>query len=148
VGLDGIILPGGESTVMEKLLKSSGLYEPLEAAIKDGLPTLGTCAGLILLANLFQLLDAQVQRNAYGPQIESFETEVELSSSHAKCRAFFIRAPKILKVGSKAQTLATLDKEIVGVLQDNMIGVAFHPEVAKSTQIHEIFVELIHKRLI
>jgi len=146
--LDGIILPGGESTVIEKLLKSSGLAEPLEKAIKDGLPVLGTCAGLIVLANIFNVLDVQVLRNAYGPQIDSFETEVELTEQNETCRAFFIRAPKISSVGKRARVLATLDDEIVGVSQDNIIGITFHPEVAKSTQIHEIFVELISKRLI
>ncbi|HQZ14977.1 MAG TPA: pyridoxal 5'-phosphate synthase glutaminase subunit PdxT, partial [Acidimicrobiia bacterium] len=86
-------------------------------------------------------------RNAYGPQIESFETDVELSISHERCQGYFIRAPKIIEVGPRAKSMATLNDEIVGVIQGNIIGVTFHPEVAKSTQIHEIFVDLILQRL-
>lgn len=132
---------------MEKLLKSSGLLEKLNVLIKQGLPTLGTCAGLILLSDLFNVLDVRVQRNAYGPQIESFDAQVNLVGYKKTCRGFFIRAPKIIEVGDHAKPLAILDDEVVGVTQGNLIGISFHPEVAKSPEIHEIFVELIRKRL-
>ena len=145
--LDGIILPGGESTVIGQLLTSSGLAESLKVRLEEGLPALGTCAGLILLANFFKVLDVGVERNAYGAQIESFETQVKLSQNNESFKAFFIRAPKISGVGPKAKIFAELDDEIVGVIQDNVIGITFHPEVAKSAQVHEIFVTLILKRL-
>ena len=136
-----------QSTVIGQLLTSSGLVESLKVRLEEGLPALGTCAGLILLANFFKVLDVGVERNAYGAQIESFETQVKLSQNNESFKAFFIRAPKISGVGPKAKIFAELDDEIVGVIQDNVIGITFHPEVAKSAQVHEIFVTLILKRL-
>ncbi len=145
--LDGIIIPGGESTVMEKLLGTSGLLEPLRAQLDSGLPVLGTCAGLILLANIFSVLDCEVERNSYGTQINSFETDVHCVPLYQSCRAYFIRAPKIVSVGENAHVLATADGETVGVWQGNALGIACHPEVAGSALFHQFFVEQILRRV-
>lgn len=145
--IDGIILPGGESTVISKLLVSSGLNEPLKSALENGLPAFGTCAGLIILNNHYNFFDCVVDRNAYGTQIDSFEAEVDFLPTGEVCRAFFIRAPKIQKVGETSNELAMHENEVVGVVKGNTMGITCHPEVAGTTVFHRFFVENILRRV-
>ena len=147
---DGLILPGGESTVMRKLLHDLDLFEPLQTRILDGLPVFGTCAGLILLAKdvdggvpCFATMDIAVRRNAYGRQLGSFFTEAEFGKL-GKVPMTFIRAPYIDSVGDGVEVLAAVDEYIVAAQYGKQLALAFHPEldVAKSTGIHEYFVSL------
>lgn len=146
---DGLILPGGESTVMGKLLKELGLFDILSEKIKAGLPVLGTCAGLILLAEelsndehrYFATLPVTVKRNAYGRQLGSFYTEEEMEGI-GKIPMTFIRAPYIESAKDEVQILAKVNGNIVGVQYQNQIGISFHPEVTENTKLHEYFVEL------
>ena len=146
-GLDGIVLPGGESTVMAKLLGTSGLDIPLRRALKEGLPVFGTCAGLILLSSRYGILDCVVERNSYGTQINSFETELELLPTGQTCKAFFIRAPKIVSVGKQVEVIAKNGEDIVGIAQGCNLGITFHPEIARSSVFHRFFVAQICERL-
>lgn len=146
-GLDGLILPGGESTTMRKLLDVFDLFEPVRQAISAGLPTLATCAGMILLSSEvensqshFGLLDISVQRNGYGSQIESGEVEVVFSSGAIENVAF-IRAPKITRLGA-VQELAKLAGEAVAVKSANILAASFHPELTGSTTLHEMLIDL------
>ena len=131
--IDSLILPGGESTSMIKIQSNNELFKELKILIKDGIPTIGTCAGLILLAKdvvdgeiALGLLDCVVERNAYGRQNESFEGLVNfLDNSQMYC---FIRAPKILKTGKKVKNIAFIDEEVVGVQQNSIAAFTFHPE--------------------
>lgn len=149
---DGLILPGGESTVMGKLLKELDLFEPILEKLKDGLPVLGTCAGLILLADklsndenvYFGTLPVTVRRNAYGRQLGSFYTEEEVKGI-GKIPMTFIRAPYIESVRDGVDVIATVDGNIVGVRYKNQIGVSFHPEVTDNTSVHEYFLEICEK---
>ena len=132
--IDSLILPGGESTSMIKIQRNNELFNELKILIQDGIPTIGTCAGLILLAKdvidgevALGVLDCVVERNAYGRQNESFEGLVNfLDSTQMYC---FIRAPKILKTGNKVKNIAYIDDEVVGVQQNNIVGFTFHPEL-------------------
>ena len=132
--IDSLILPGGESTSMIKIQSNNELFNKLKILIQDGIPTIGTCAGLILLAKdvidgevALGVIDCVVERNAYGRQNESFEGLVNfLDSSQMYC---FIRAPKILKTGNKVKNIAYVDDEVVGVQQNNIVGFTFHPEL-------------------
>ena len=132
--IDSLILPGGESTSMIKIQSNNELFNELKILIQDGIPTIGTCAGLILLAKdvidgevALGVLDCVVERNAYGRQNESFEGLVNfLDSTQMYC---FIRAPKILKTGNKVKNIAYIDDEVVGVQQNNIAGFTFHPEL-------------------
>ena len=131
--IDSLILPGGESTSMIKIQSNNELFKELKILINDGIPTIGTCAGLILLAKdvvdgeiALGLLDCVVERNAYGRQNESFEGLVNfLENTQMYC---FIRAPKILKTGKKVKNIAFIDEEVVGVQQNNIAAFTFHPE--------------------
>lgn len=146
---DGLILPGGESTVIGKLINELGLFEPLREKIEHGLPVLGTCAGLILLAEslsndsnvYFGTLPAVVRRNAYGRQLGSFYTESEIAGV-GTFPMVFIRAPYIESVGNGAEVIAKVDGNIVGVRFQNQIGISFHPEVTDNTKLHEYFLQL------
>ena len=132
--IDSLILPGGESTSMIKIQSNNELFNKLKILIQDGIPTIGTCAGLILLAKdvidgevALGVLDCVVERNAYGRQNESFEGLVNfLDSTQMYC---FIRAPKILKTGNKVKNIAFIDDEVVGVQHNNIAGFTFHPEL-------------------
>ena len=147
---DGLILPGGESTVMGKLLKELDLLEPLKEKIQSGLPVLGTCAGLILLAeNLsnddriyFGTLPVTVKRNAYGRQLGSFFTKAEVKGV-GEIPMAFIRAPYIECVGEGAEVIARVDGNIVGVRYGNQIGISFHPEVTDSLALHKYFAAML-----
>ncbi len=151
-GVDGLILPGGESTTISKLARIFDMFEPLQAAISQGLPVFGTCAGLILLADkiidgtsdqeTFGGLDAVVRRNAFGGQTESFETELAFEGiDGGPVEAAFIRAPVIESVGPKAKVLSSLPNgKVVAIRQDNLLGISFHPEISGETRVHEYFV--------
>lgn len=146
---DGLILPGGESTVMGKLLRDLGMYAPLREKIEAGLPVFGTCAGLILLAGTveggepcFATMDISVKRNAYGRQLGSFATE-ETVEGLGRVPMTFIRAPYIASVGPKAQVLAQVDGRIVAARQGKQLVTAFHPELTDSLTIHQAFLDLI-----
>lgn len=149
---DGLILPGGESTVMGKLLRDLGLFQPLRDRIAAGLPVFGTCAGLILLAKdvdggipCFATMDIAVKRNAYGRQLGSFYTE-------APCKGVgtvpmtFIRAPYIESVSGSTQVLATVDGNIVAAKQGNQLVTAFHPELSEDLAVHSYFLQLIAEK--
>lgn len=146
---DGLILPGGESTTMRKLLRDLGLFEPLRARIEEGLPVFGTCAGLILLAKqveggepCFATMDIAVRRNAYGRQLGSFHTEAAFDGI-GRIPMTFIRAPYIASVSGSAQTLATVDGHIVAARQGSQLVTAFHPELTEDTRVHEYFLQML-----
>tara|TARA_A100001015_G_scaffold148991_1_gene165225 strand:+ start:814 stop:1392 length:579 start_codon:yes stop_codon:yes gene_type:complete len=132
--IDSLILPGGESTAMMKIQKDDNLFEKIKIKINDGMPTLGTCAGLILLAkdvidgeSSIACLNTVVERNAYGRQNESFEGLVEFNGN--KEMYCFIRAPKIISYGNSVNPIASIDDEIVGIHENNIVGLSFHPEL-------------------
>ena len=151
----GLIIPGGESTVMQKLAVAYDLFDPLHDAIKGGLPTFGTCAGLIMLADEildgivgqagFGGLDVSVRRNAFGNQLDSFEVDLEFKGVEGPAvHAAFIRAPIVERVGAGVEVLSQLnDGRVVGVRQGNLMGISFHPEVTGETRIHELFVSMV-----
>lgn len=150
---DGLILPGGESTVQGKLLRELSMFEPLREKIQNGLPVFGTCAGLILLAQelsndehvYFGTLPVRVQRNAYGRQLGSFHAEQEVKGI-GKVPMTFIRAPyieSVVQTGEKSvEILAEVDGRIVAVRYGNQLGVAFHPELDADNRIHEMFLQM------
>lgn len=146
---DGIILPGGESTVQGKLLQDLNMLEPLKEKIRKGLPVLATCAGLILLAEhisnddhvYFATLPVTVRRNAYGRQAESFYTEGSFGP-YEKIPMEFIRAPYVERVSDDVEVLSVTDGNITGVRYKNQIAVSFHPELCCDTRLHEMFLGL------
>lgn len=153
--IDGLVIPGGESSVMDKLTRLFGVREPLVAAISQGLPVLGTCAGLILLADDIEDgstgqetlggLDVTVRRNAFGSQADSFETTVLVEGiSGEGIPVAFIRAPTVTRVGPGVTAIATLaDGTVVGVASRNLVGVSFHPEITGDDRLHRLFVGLV-----
>lgn len=150
--IDAIILPGGESTTMGKLLNITGMMEPLRDKIKAGLPTWGTCAGMILLAKEIEnddrrhiaLMDITVKRNAFGSQIDSFTTKrVVKDVSDKELELVFIRAPYITRVGEGVEVLCKVDNDVVGVRQGNMIATSFHPELTEDTTFLKYFLNTV-----
>lgn len=151
--IDGLILPGGESTTISKLARIFELFDPLKSAIANGMPTFGTCAGLILLADrildgiegqeTFGGLDVTVRRNAFGHQTESFETSLAFKGIDGPDMvAAFIRAPIIEHVGAEAEVLATLSTgAVVAVRQKSILGISFHPEVTDENRVHRFFID-------
>jgi 5'-phosphate synthase pdxT subunit len=154
VGLHALVMPGGESTTMSKLLLTSGLFEPIGQAIDDGMAVFGTCAGMILLASAiedgradqcsFGVLGITVQRNAYGRQVDSFETDLDVVGLDEPFHAVFIRAPRVTRFGS-VEVLARLDDEPVLVRQGKAWAASFHPELQADDRIHRLFVECVEK---
>lgn len=149
---DRLVLPGGESTTQGKLLAELGMLEPLRERIEDGMPVLATCAGLILLARHLDAhddrdtpriatLDVLVRRNAYGRQLGSFRTSLELAGM-GTVPATFIRAPFVMETGRSVETLATCDGNVVAVQQGNQLALAFHPELDEDPRIHQLFLDL------
>ena len=138
---DGLVLPGGESTVQAKLLHDLGLFEPLRQRIAEGLPALGTCAGLILLADHFRTLPVTVRRNAYGRQLGSFRAYGSFGEMD-NVPMTFIRAPFITEVRKGCNVLATCKGNIVAVQYGKQLGMAFHPELDDDNRIHELFLSL------
>lgn len=151
LGLDGLVIPGGESTTISNLLVSSGLLDPIRAAIDSGLPVFGTCAGMILMASKivdgrdhqihFDLLPMSVRRNAYGRQIDSFETDLDVAGFDVPFHAVFIRAPMIVEVDDQVEVLATYGERPVLVRLNNRFASSFHPELTDDIRIHRLFVE-------
>ena len=148
--VSGLVIPGGESTTIGKLARIFDVFVPIQQAISNGLPTFGTCAGLIMLADeitggidgqeTFGGLDVTVQRNAFGNQLDSFEADIKVEGIADPVHAAFIRAPIISEVRT-AKVLATLpDGRIVAVSQGNVLGISFHPEVTGEDSVHELFV--------
>ena len=147
-GISGLVLPGGESTTMRKLATRWKLLEPIMALARSGAPILGTCAGMIVIAKeiaggeepVFPLIDVTVARNAFGRQLDSFETDLEMPIlGDRPVHAIFIRAPIIERVGPGVEVLARLpDQRIVAVRQRNVLAISFHPELAGETRIHRL----------
>jgi pyridoxal 5'-phosphate synthase pdxT subunit len=159
-GLDGIVLPGGESTTIDKLSQIFGLREPLINALEGGLPAYGSCAGMILLAKqvldgtkdqqTFGVLDITVRRNAFGRQVESFETDVDLVDIQGgPMHAVFIRAPWVESIDNGVQILGAVvppglkEPKIIAVRHQNVLATSFHPEVTDDLRIHRYFVDLV-----
>ena len=142
-GLDALVIPGGESTTMSLGIEREGLAEPLRELVRQGTPTLGTCAGLIVLdRDHLGLLDVTSRRNAFGRQVRSFEAELELAGvGEGQLRAVFIRAPWVEETGPGVEVLAELEGHPVAVSQDNMLAVAFHPELSGDDRFHRWLVE-------
>jgi len=151
-GLAGVVLPGGESTAMWRLIQADGLGSALTDALSHGLPALGTCAGMVLLAkeivnwprSYFGGLDIAVEKNGTGRQVDSFEAMVDTAAAR-KIRGVFIRAPVVRTVGAGVGVLGTLDGQPVWVGQDQMLAVSFHPELTGDTSVHEHFVDICQK---
>ena len=153
--IDGIIIPGGESTTIGKLMVNYNLHDVLQKKIQEGLPVWGTCAGLILLAKetdnalagqpLLASMDIRVCRNAFGSQRESFETDLSVPAlGEAPFHAFFIRGPSVEAVGPQVSVLATLDDgTIVAVREGTLLGTAFHPEVSGDSRFHQYFLRIV-----
>jgi pyridoxal 5'-phosphate synthase pdxT subunit len=143
-GLDALIIPGGESTVMTLGIEREGLAEPLRALVAAGTPVLGTCAGMIMLdRDHLGVLDITTSRNAFGRQLRSFETDVELEGvSGGPLHAVFIRAPWVAEHGPRVQVLARVDEHPVAIRQDRILAVAFHPELAGDTRLHEALLSM------
>ena len=160
--VDGLVIPGGESTTMSRLLGVFELYQPLVDALAEGLPVYGSCAGMILLAT--EILDTRpdarhlgaidmvVRRNAFGRQVDSFETDLEVAGiAGGPMRAVFIRAPRVESVGAGVEVLATVPatehspEAVVAVRQRNAVATSFHPEVTGDLRVHEYFAELVRR---
>ncbi|RMI30586.1 pyridoxal 5'-phosphate synthase glutaminase subunit PdxT [Nocardia stercoris] len=160
--VDGLVLPGGESTTISKLLEVFGLLEPLRARLKDGMPAYGSCAGMILLASevldtrpdmqALHGIDMTVRRNAFGRQVDSFETDLEFAGLDEPLRAVFIRAPWVEHAGPGAQVLARVPAgpaagRIVAIREGNVLATSFHPEVTGDLRVHRMFVDLVREQV-
>ena len=156
--VDGIVMPGGESTTMDKLARAFDLFAPLQAALRDGLPAFGTCAGMIMLADRIEGgtadqetlggLDVVVRRNAFGRQVDSFEADLDVEGLDEGFHAMFIRAPWVEKVGRDVRVVATVSSgaamgRIVAVRQANLLATSFHPEITGDHRFHQLFVEQV-----
>ena len=160
-GIRGLVIPGGESTTMDKLVRALELFEPLRALIADGLPVYGSCAGMIMLADRIADrradqqtlggLDITVRRNAFGRQVDSFEEDIDVLGLGAPVHAVFIRAPWVEEIGADVEVLARVARgpaagRIVAVRQGPLLATSFHPEVTGDTRVHELFVEMVRER--
>jgi 5'-phosphate synthase pdxT subunit len=151
----GLVLPGGESTAIFRQLERSGLTEELKAAAISGKPVLATCAGLVLVSKEIDgiegdsrvkplgLMDIKISRNAFGPQRESFEADLEIVGMERPYRAVFIRAPAIAEVGRGVQILARVGDRVVAARQKNLLALAFHPELTDDSRVHQIFLKML-----
>ena len=150
--IKALIIPGGESTTMGKLLKVTSLLSPLKEMIKNGLPVWGTCAGMILLAKNIDgetvthlgVMDISVRRNAYGTQLDSFSTQIKLDEVDSNpLDLVFIRAPYVSEVNNSVVVLAKVNNNIVAVRENNMLATSFHPELTSNTSFHKYFLKAI-----
>jgi 5'-phosphate synthase pdxT subunit len=142
-GLDGLVIPGGESTAIMRLVRLYGLEEAIREFTR---PVLGTCAGMILLDRRhLGLLDLEVERNAYGRQVASFEADLSLDGDERPLRGVFIRAPRVGDVGPEVEVLAELDGEPVLLRDGRVIVASFHPELTDDTRVHERFLDLVRE---
>ena len=156
--IDGLVLPGGESSVIDKLSRAFGMREPVRDAIATGMPVYGTCAGLILLADritdgivgqqTFGGLDVTVRRNAFGSQVDSFEVDLDVPAlGEPPVHAVFIRAPLVEEAGDGVERLAVLDDgRVVAVRQGSLLGTSFHPEVMGEHRFHALFLDMVRER--
>ncbi|MCD6167976.1 MAG: pyridoxal 5'-phosphate synthase glutaminase subunit PdxT [Caldisericia bacterium] len=153
--VSGLIIPGGESTTIGKLLKRFNLLDIIREKIEKGLPVFGTCAGFILLAKEIEpetgqprigVLNVKIRRNAFGRQIDSHEVDLEIKGFDKPFHAVFIRAPIVEKVGENVEILSRTDRGVVFVRQKNILGASFHPELTEDTRIHEMFIKTIKER--
>lgn len=155
--IDGLIIPGGESTTMSNLLVASGLGQTLTQKIDDGFPIFGTCAGMIMMANsiidgrpdqiVLNAMDIEVRRNGYGRQNDSFEQDIDVESFEVPFHALFIRAPIIEKIANDVEVLSTVNGHPVLVRQGKALASSFHPELVSDLRVHEIFLSMIHDSL-
>lgn len=151
-GCSGLVLPGGESTTISRQLANSGMTEELRAAALAGVPILATCAGLVLVSKdiggdakvkPLGLMDIKIDRNAFGPQRESFEADLQVAGFEKPYRAIFIRAPAIAWAGAGVQVLARVGEAIVAARQKNLLALAFHPELTDDARFHQIFLKML-----
>lgn len=153
--IDGLIIPGGESTTMGKLIRVLDIYEDLKEKIESGLPVWGTCAGMILLAkSIYEddtkhlaTMDIEVRRNAYGRQLGSFGTKSFVKGIGEDVEMIFIRAPYIESVGKKVEVLSVIDGNIVAAKENNMLVTSFHPELTEDNRVHKYFVNLVKNNI-
>jgi 5'-phosphate synthase pdxT subunit len=153
--VDALVMPGGESTTMSHLLQTSGLFNSIDARLKQGMPVFGTCAGMILLAKgvldgrsdqrSFGAIDIDVKRNAYGRQIDSFETDISIDGMVEDFHAVFIRAPQIARLGDDVTVLARHNQDVVLARQDSVMVASFHPELTSDSRIHSMFIGLLQE---
>ena len=154
--IDALVIPGGESTTIAKLAKAFGVFDLIKSRIASGMPTYGSCAGMILIADQildggadqegFGGIDAQVRRNAFGRQVDSFETDLSFSGiSGAAFRAIFIRAPWVESVGTQVEVLASFNGHPVAIRQGHLLATSFHPELTGDNRIHRFFVDQLCK---
>ena len=153
--VDALVMPGGESTTMSHLLQTSGLFDAIDARLKQGMPVFGTCAGMILLAKgvldgrsdqrSFGAIDIDVKRNAYGRQIDSFETDIALDGLVEVFHAVFIRAPQIARIGDDVAVLARHNEDVVLARQGSVMVASFHPELTNDARIHSMFIGLLQE---
>lgn len=149
-GIDGLIIPGGESTTIGKLMVDFELLEPIRQRIREGMPVFGTCAGMILLADRITgssqprigLLDIEVNRNAYGRQVVSFEADLPVTFTGERVRGVFIRAPQIVELGPDVEVLGLFEDRPVIVRQQNILACSFHPELTDDTRTHEYYLAM------
>ena len=158
--LDGLIIPGGESTVIGTLSLVNGSLKKIKEKIANGMPVFGICAGLILLSKkakdrvvgemdqpLLDFLDVKIERNAFGRQRDSFESEISMEKiGIPKFRGVFIRAPSIMEAGKDVEVLSKFNEKIIAIKQGNIIGTSFHPELTGDLSLHKYFVNLIRKK--
>ncbi len=160
-GLDGIVLPGGESTTIDRLARTFGVFDPLRRAVREGLPAFGTCAGMIMLADHLENahagqqtlggLDIVVRRNAFGRQVDSFEADLDVVGLDRRFHAVFIRAPWVEKVGAGVEVVARVAGgeaagRIVAVRQAHLLATSFHPEITGDHRMHALFVDMVRSR--
>jgi len=147
-GLDGLVIPGGESTTMSLGIEREGLAEPLRELVGSGTPVLGTCAGMIMLdREHLGMMDAVCRRNAFGRQIHSFEADLEIPGVEGgPIRAVFIRAPWLAEHGDAVEVLAEVDGHPVAARQGEMLVISFHPEIAGESRVHELFLRGVRER--
>ena len=160
--VDGLVIPGGESTTMVKLAARFGLLEPLRSAVREGLPAYGSCAGMILLADRLLDgppdqetvggLDVTVRRNAFGRQVDSFESDIAIEGIPGPMHAVFIRAPWVEETGAGVEVLGRVvggaaDGKVVAVRQGNVVATSFHPELTGDLRVHALFVDMVRRHL-
>lgn len=153
--LSGLIIPGGESTTISKLMKKNNITELIRDKSDSGMPIFGTCAGCILLAKkgdeevintkteLLDLMDMKITRNAFGRQKESFETQIQIEGLKEPYKAVFIRAPAILEVWGECKPISKYQDKIIMARQNNLLAASFHPELTNDTRVHELFLKMI-----
>lgn len=150
-GIDGLIIPGGESTTMLKVMREEQMIDPIRDFARAGKAIFGTCAGAIMLANEVRnpqqqslgLMDISVERNSYGRQLDSFVREIETALGDEPMEAVFIRAPRITGIGPGVEVLSTIEGEPVMVRQNNLLAATFHPELTSDNRVHDLFIEMI-----